>query len=161
MTIHSWEMLCFVLLLVLIFKPVKKLINAYLDEHSDNIYKTLKEAEHIRLDASESIEFYKQQHKKFSMQADAITKTTDENISQLTALHLQQLDLKIQTKKLLYDEKISIYNAQESKKLESALAAKALMITQMHIKSKATQHVTARQMKEALNVVKAKKIAFH
>ena len=60
MTLHLWEMLCFILMLALVYRPAKNFINSYLDDHSSQIYKTILEAERLREDAAKSIEFYKE-----------------------------------------------------------------------------------------------------
>ena len=157
MSIHFWEALCFLMFVILIYKPAKKIFIDSLDGYSKRVSLKIKDAENLRLSAEKAIKFYKEQEAQFNLLAQKIQDSSNENIIKITEEYKTTLEQKIKTKKLLHTDKLTIYDQEEMNKIKTSLISKAIVITQMYLRDHGKISVTKPQIQEALHVIKSKK----
>ena len=159
--IHFWEGICFVLLIVISYRPVKRAVLNYLDKYADTIKQKVIEAENLCEEAEKTLQHYVKQHEMFTKKIDAISKNTQENISNLRNQAVKKLEKKIKVKKQIQQDRLDLYHKQEIQKIKKTIINKAMTFVVCYLDDVGTSSVTRDQIAQVLNVAKDKSITFH
>jgi F-type H+-transporting ATPase subunit b len=158
---HFWEAVCFIIFVLLAYKPAKTFIINYLNDHSKKIQENIQTSEDLRAESEKIIEFYQGQHKKFSKQVEDIHKNTEANIKKITDTNNKRLEENIKTKTELHKEKLYIYEKEQTNKIKLEAVTKALLVVQSYLNDHRQRSISKQQIDETLNMTKNKKIVLH
>lgn len=161
MSIHAWEAVCFFILVLLIAKPVKRLISDFLDNYSNSVKKNLDDSTKIRLEAEESAEYYSQKQKEFAKIIEEINENSEYSINKIHQDAEKELEKKIEKKKLLHEQSISIKKAKYLRDIQLAITKKSFEIVKKYLEEHKDQEIkenldqTLEQIKtESIKIVK-------
>ena len=159
--IHFWEGICFILLVVISYRPVKRAASSYLDDYAETIKQKVTEAEKLCEEAEKTLQHYIEQHKMFTNKIDSITKNTEENIRDLKKRAVKKLEEKIKVKRQIQQDRLDLYNKQEMHKIKKTIINKSMTLVACYLDDVDASNVTQDQITQVLNIVKDKSITFH
>ncbi|NRA73817.1 MAG: hypothetical protein HRU36_03640 [Rickettsiales bacterium] len=159
--VHFWESICFILLVLLSYRPVKKAISNYLDDYAKSIEQKVKEAENLCEEATHTLQYYTEQHKMFTKKINDITKKTEKDIRSLEQQATKKLEDKIKAKQQIQKDRLELYNKQEIYRVKKAIINKTMTLVTCYLEDVGSSSVTRDQVAQVLNVAKNKSITFH
>lgn len=133
MSIHAWEAICFTILILLIMKPTKAFISNFIDNYSSSVKKDLDDSTKVRVEAEESAEYYSQKQKEFAKIIDEINDSSDYNIKKLEHDSKKELENKIEKKKLVHEQAVSIKKEEFLRDIQLEITKKSFEIVRKYL----------------------------
>jgi F0F1-type ATP synthase membrane subunit b/b' len=149
----SWEIISFLIFVVLAYKPIKNQIITSLKNYSQTIKDKLAESTALRQEAEKHIEFYQKEHKRLSEKSKTILENTEENIKLLITNSQTKLDEQIATKKRMHKEKIMIHEKEQIANLKLRAVNQALAILKAYLKDHCNATLTSDKIKTTLQLI--------
>jgi len=159
--VHFWEGLCFVLFVLITYKPIKRALSNYLDEYARSIEQKVVEAESLHKEAKKTFKYYTEQHKTFTEKIASASRHTEENIHDLKQQSTKKLEEKIIMKQKMQQDKLRLYDRKQTKQLKTAMINKAMMLVSCYLEDISTPNLTRNQITQLLSTTKDKSITFH
>lgn len=154
MSIHAWEAICFTILALLILKPIKSFISDFINKHSSSVKKDLDDSTKIRLDAEESSEYYIQKQKEFATIIEEINENSEYTINKIRNDAEKELQKKIEKKKLLQEQVISIKKEQNLRNIHLDITKKSFEIVKKYLENNESNDNAKDNLDQALEKVK-------
>lgn len=161
MSTHFWEAVCFLIFLILLYKPVTKFILSYLDKYSDNIKNKIIDSENIRVEAEKAIKFYEKRRDSLRQLVSEIYKNTTDNINKLLEVNQKKLELQIAIKMKMHEQKLKIYEKEQINEIKIEVLTKSLFIVQKYLTDNKPKKINDQYLSEVMDVTNNKKIMFH
>ena len=118
--VNFWISLAFVSLIVLIYRPMRDLVNKVLTARSEQISKDLTESQAIKLEAQKLLDQCKQQKQKIAIEIVAITARAHEEVESLTQQSILRLGELIKAKEQYIAKRLA--NQQKAIEQECLIA---------------------------------------
>lgn len=154
MSIHSWEAICFVIFIALIFKPTKKFFVQYLNQYSISISKNIEDATRLKNEAQESVNYYSQKHEEFTQIIKEINDNTQYNIKKLKETAEKNLENRINQKMRIHEETIEIHKKEQLSRMRIDTFRKALWIAKQYLRDHNDTSLSKEDIEDTLTTTK-------
>ena len=151
--VHFWEAVGFFAIIALLYRPARNFIVKGLDEYSSMISANFSSADSIKKEAEELVALYSERHSKFMNMAELIEEATNENLGTIKRKSELHLDNLMKLKKIMHQERLQIYEAEEHAKLMHKTVYKALHITKSYLEDKRIETVSGKEINSILHSV--------
>ncbi len=101
-----WVAVSFLLFIVAIFNPVRKILKLSLDTKIDEIKNQIKEAENIKSDAQKTLSELKSRESEVEKEIKELIFNSDQKISEIKEISSQKLSDQIEKRKIVAENKI-------------------------------------------------------
>jgi F0F1-type ATP synthase membrane subunit b/b' len=159
--VHFWESLCFAIFVVIVYKPLKKILTEQLDAHSNTIRQLVTDAENLRRDAEKICKHYHEKHQDFPGQLALMTKHTKDNIRLIRQAAEKTLEEKASARRNMHAEKLALYDKEERQKVRETIVQKAMTLANCYMQDVTTPSVTQQEITDLLSSMRDKSITFH
>lgn len=147
-----WEIICFVLFVLLVYRPIKNATGSSLMAYSGAIRSKIGDATALREEAERFLEQYKAEHKKFSAKSKQILKNTEENIKLLTKEAAAKLAEQITTKQRMHQEKIALQHKEKILQMKLQAIESAVVATKAYLRDNATKSLLSEEIDSSLQL---------
>ena len=156
-----WEAVCFVLFVVVIYKPTKKVVCEYLDQYTLDISKRISEAEAIIKEANKVYNYYTKQTKMLDEQVDTNEKDIRKNVEHILESGRHSLNSLIENRYNLHKERLEVYKQSIINQIRIETLTKAAALASLYIRDHYHKQLTQQDLEQTVLSLEKKKIVLH
>ena len=153
-----WVAVSFVIFIIAIFNPVKKILTSNLDLQIDEIKSKISNAENLKNEAEKTLKELKLREVQVEEEIELLKKNADEKIMQLKEISLKKLDEQINKRKILAENKIEQILRDTNESMKNYISNVAIYTTMDILKNKLTKEnksvLIDKSIKELNNILK-------
>ncbi len=126
----------------------------FINKYSSSVKKNLDDSTKIRLDAEESSEYYTQKQKEFATIIEEINENSEYSINKIRNDAEKELQKKIEKKKLLQEQVISIKKEKNLRNIQLDITKKSFEIVKKYLEDNESNDNAKENLDQALEQVK-------